>query len=874
MRKPAGARGALALACAALLSGALPASPASSQAVWTGSMHLTVVGHGELSARVSGSYDLPLFGNMGAGPRVGDWNLYYEGPGEISERTAVLLKRDPGWKAQLSAAPGWWEGPCEVSTTREDPLGIEGTLSCTGLPFFQSGLGETVDITGTFSAVSPAVGTPSGGCLVEGKVTDRAGKAVEGAHVQLHFGTNVLDTATRPDGTYVFTDIGPQEGFAATDPVHVRVLAEEYAHQPSRFQVLVGDQVAGVKSDEFSSQPGVDCRRDFPVAALPEGYEPIGTPSIAAPALFQIYQDLQTAWALADTLGVTMDDQLPLRVFALCEQAATLPSLTCPEANSAFFTRPPVGGGPYIALSTGRSGIGATQTFSRLHEFGHAFMSDAFGGIPLELTATSHGGYYRNATSNDSWDEGFATFYAVMVAKHVAGASQPTVTPWADLEIDRKAWEDAGRIEEIALAGVLLDLEDGPADYGGGDKPDIFIPADQVRLDRTNGVFSGPAGTAALGDPWTAELLAADGREVAVRGGAVAVVDGRRVVMGTLPADVATVRVTVRPGRAGDDDPIDGDVKDLWDIIAAAKSGSSHIKSAYELYRVMRAAFGGDRDADGIDDVDEIFIAHGFFADIAGGVSNRTFDQGETPGQTSHHAWVATDGTSYPEIIPRREPPPIPPLEATIDTGGVEATALVQVSLPSPNEGRNRSILIEPQAGVVMVPVPPPGYGGSVSVIMLADGYAPVAALDVEADAFWEEAERRPDESFLAASVTMEARETEAAAAEPGPGGIPRELGLVLLLVAFALGGLSFWTYRKRQPAPARAPGQGWWPTHVVPPGGVPFWTGPDPAVPPAGVLPEGTALVVVEARGAWAVVRAANGWTGWADLRSLVPSR
>ena len=71
---------------------------------------------------------------------------------------------------------------------------------------------------------------------------------------------------------------------------------------------------------------------------------------------------------------------------------------------------------------------------------------------------------------------------------------------------------------------------------------------------------------------------------------------------------------------------------------------------------------------------------------------------------------------------------------------------------------------------------------------------------------------------------------------------------------------------------PAAPPiGPAWAPTHLVPPGGMTAWDAPDPSRPPIYNLPERLELVVDSRSGAWALVRAVNGWRGWVDGRRLV---
>ena len=48
-------------------------------------------------------------------------------------------------------------------------------------------------------------------------------------------------------------------------------------------------------------------------------------------------------------------------------------------------------------------------------------------------------------------------------------------------------------------------------------------------------------------------------------------------------------------------------------------------------------------------------------------------------------------------------------------------------------------------------------------------------------------------------------------------------------------------------------------------------WNAPDPSRQPVVNLPERLELVVEERTGAWAHVRAVNGWRGWVDGRRLL---
>lgn len=79
-------------------------------------------------------------------------------------------------------------------------------------------------------------------------------------------------------------------------------------------------------------------------------------------------------------------------------------------------------------------------------------------------------------------------------------------------------------------------------------------------------------------------------------------------------------------------------------------------------------------------------------------------------------------------------------------------------------------------------------------------------------------------------------------------------------------------------PAPRQNPPQPQpWPeprstplTRVVPPEGMQAWAAPDPQGGVVANLAAGTPLAVIDESGAWAHVRAANGWEGWVDGRRL----
>ena len=632
-----------------------------------------------------------------------------------------------------------------------------GQLRAIGVPFADPP--ADVIASGSLTVALDTGAPPSDRCAaVEGRVSDQEAKPVPGAHVRLESAGTILDEAgTGTDGRYRLA-VPPEAGA----DLRVVLLAEEWAHSPSRFRVMVGTDVIGVASPPID--PTADtCTQDFAMAGLAAGMTPI-PPNANVPAAFGAYQAVDAAWTLAVRLGSEPAVGLPLPVFLSCERAQPPGGVVCPVDPGVhfFFTETRQ---PYIAVSSTPSASGPADMANMLgHEFGHFFMWSAFGEIPRAAGNTNHGGYYVNPSSSDAWTEGFASFYSLMVRREVSGVPEATVVgSRGDMEPDAPAWQAAGRFEEFAVVGILLDLVDGPGASAGG--PDHPVTG-EVLINDGNDLFVAevPPGTA-VGTPWRMDLVDSAGRRLRTIRGAVVEWRGVRLAIGSLPAiPYQRLSLALRPaGRPLDDDPITGDLFALWPAILnyrspnpASAAYGNHVFDVQDLYHVSQLLYGSDRDRDGngVVDVDEIFARHGFFADTDGGASDRIWDLGERAGFSSHtESTVGPD--RYPPMIPRSSPPVLPELQARIDTGGVDATALVQVEFPE--DDASFATLVTPDAqGMVPLPVPPEASGGRVSVIVLAEGYGPALALEVEAGTFWPQAERNAGHSFLSATVVME----------------------------------------------------------------------------------------------------------------------
>lgn len=331
------------------------------------------------------------------------------------------------------------------------------------------------------------------------------------------------------------------------------------------------------------------------------------------------------------------------------------------------------------------------------------------------------------------------------------------------------------------------------------------------------------------------------------------------------------------PAARNDDDPVDGEFAAIWATIKSFRGSTpgGHINDAPELMAALKTLYAGDRNKNGQDDVEEIFIKHGFFADIDGGTSNKKRDSGEAPGFTSHFGPLGNP------MNPRRSPPLIPALQAQV--GGSEKDfVLVQVSLDAPNQLASYGYLATPDAdGNIHIAPAPPGTAGVVSLLRLPQSGEQVALGEISLDELWTQAEADPGTTFMnfASGPAAPTRQPD----RDGGGGPP--VGIILLLVAAAgVGGASVIRSRGRRAAVAGGPTVGEaqaaavpsarrWATHYVPAQGAWAWTAPDPTAAPTNSLDPWLEVRVIEFRlDGWAHIECANSWTAWVDGRVLHP--
>ena len=248
------------------------------------------------------------------------------------------------------------------------------------------------------------------------------------------------------------------------------------------------------------------------------------------------------------------------------------------------------------------------------HEVSHYLMDDTIG-IP-GYSGNSHDGYPSSSTAG-SWVEGYAEFLPCAVS--LSEGSQDWYKYWiyGSLEENYRAWDaekftfpDGTKVilqeEELAAAGLLVDLLDGGGNENGWDYIQLSIQ-----------------------DIW---------------------------------------------GIVGDDTGLD-DVKDVYD----AFRDSNLLKDTNGNQR--------DTDGDGISDLDEVFIAHGFFADA------------QTAGQQGYQVWNTGEdvGRAADAARPTRRSP-LPQIPSAylrvraVDQAGqplANGTVRINVEYPAPWEEYN-----------------------------------------------------------------------------------------------------------------------------------------------------------------------------------------
>lgn len=330
---------------------------------------------------------------------------------------------------------------------------------------------------------------------------------------------------------------------------------------------------------------------------------PAGTPAELRLSDFGlIYFHARQAWELAAMLNQALDTR-PVPIYAYFPDQTYGAYWLGPVSNSAAAIPPHI-----VIDSQIMNGIPSSHRNDldrpdnrEWHEFGHHVQADAFANRLPRDAGQSHAGY-KNSTSTDSWAEGFAEFYSLLINREVAqDGTRPELYHWAggatNLEANVLSWRYRGASwEEFAVASLLWDLAD---------------PVDE--RDATYLRTAGPNNLPMVGKY-------------------------RDHITVTLPT--------------------------LWEHLTAPVAGNyPHILNIKQLHDVLRSRGVGQEPLgpDGMTALDEIFVAHGFFTDT--GPHQFYYDAGEEVGSSGH--LTVTLGTPPNQVVipalPVRPSPPLSP---------------------------------------------------------------------------------------------------------------------------------------------------------------------------------------------------------------------
>ena len=661
-------------------------------------------------------------------------------------------------------------------------------------------------------------------CTIQGRVTDDWGSPMIGVVVRaVTADGNVVETVTDERGRYALSGAMPEPDPNAnpgTEPdlVDVSVILSHGTGTGSSFAVLNGDAIVALTTSV--SRPAASgpngCDQNFDAWNVQDGMVATPVDTDLWPDAAAIYQHILNAEKLAISLGADIDNATTLQVQVWCDD----PNLGCDGSISgAFFVAEnelAVGSPPIIVMMPARSsanspGIPDNREY---HEYGHYFLWLQTGEIfELPASDTNHGGYYRNTSTRDSFVEGFAEFYSMMVSRRIEGDDRAeiyTIGGDYDLEADRLPWEAEGWWEEFTIAGLLLDLVDTDADYTAraSGPPGVNILEVSVNAERS--------GTIVFGKVVNTSPLVVRNVDVTVRymndSGEVVGTQVTRVIPEIIaparegvfyaapPAGLAVAAATATLGgiARADDDDVALELQQLISTITgyerAGAGGNTGVSNVAELYDAL---VGGNDSLTSTgagvssSQIDEIFINHGFFADLDGDKKYDPEVDGEI-GQSSHPV-AQTGGTSYPAIIPRRDPDAFDGAFVTIDTGDGSVEAVIQISMPA-DGGSGSYAYVTTLSGTDRVELAVPGadQDAEITIITIGKDFKPVIAFRIDADEFHEMVENGTISELQITPIELEPGANIASLGETGAaiqldyivGGIIAALLVIASLVA------------------------------------------------------------------------------------------
>jgi len=632
-------------------------------------------------------------------------------------------------------------------------------------------------------AESLAVDCPKGGpapitCTVEGTVSDALGEPIGGAPIELDWGQDhkASQAFTGPTGAFAL----PLPTTKAFDPyrdeLSLSLTLAELHGRLIRFQLEYHGRPAKVQTLPFMAKNG--CTQNLRLDAQAKGLflsNPASPADLAQDGL--LYVRTQQALNFAELMGVPLTTNLPLPIFTFCTGTDDPLGLCGGQSQSFFlanYPNQPVHQ-PYVALLPKDSTVSESDPPDGLyHELGHAVMEQAFGAIPLSPGSHPHAGFL-NPTSTDSWVEGFADWFAVMVNKYVEKVGVPERLVLASSTIDIKSIHLATdpQMEEFAVAGVLLDLEDGPQDYPLG-RPLPVSDQATVRIVQPKGMQGYVVGTIPTiqGSVGSVEVRVrlnnSQGQSLGLVGAWISplVSDAQeQYFIVPIPTGVHPSKATIEEIRGRSSERVDTDGLNVGfgSLMAAILNypntgqaahrapsdpgwkAAPYVFNVTELYLAVKRAFGGRAVmSDGTDSVDRIFIAHGFYADLNG---TERWQPGENIG--------STDFVNQQRAIVARPSPGNPAIFMAQVDGPADAQVVVFVHFADATSGDDYSYLA-PRDPSGRVSVAVPREKSQVSVMLIPPVGPPEITQMIDSSVFWAVASHasRP---FLRLSATPQA---------------------------------------------------------------------------------------------------------------------
>lgn len=399
------------------------------------------------------------------------------------------------------------------------------------------------------------------------------------SHVKLTLNGETITTSTY--GEYEFTQI-PETGKEYTIKVEL-----SYESDKTYFTILQGkDGPPTIYHHKFTYNSQDDLKQDMDLELLISkmpGFE-------WAKGLVSIYQHMSEALEFyKDILEVEIDFQLPVEVHAFVDEKTGLrywydepgKSIITIDYNKAIHES------PYRPMNR------------EYHEFSHYMMHALYKEWPIPIEVEeyveelNHGGF-SNPSTSDSFVEGFAIFMSAVIeytyddsipheneyegksliaALDHWGNSEPTAR-----ESDIKVWHDGGHNEERCVAGILWDLVDKDNTYGTPE--DLYERYLKFK-------------------PELMELYELAREEA----------EKNNETIDPLPEYSLEYFKNLKV----DDDNVKIEFEELWEIL------SEFHPDFTSVYDALIKKFGNKKD-----DIDQIFINHGFFIDKTEG--NKEWD--------------------------------------------------------------------------------------------------------------------------------------------------------------------------------------------------------------------------------------------------------